>query len=271
MGLANCLNLICPSIDVEFHDPSGFIREREKIMARLPSFERILVAPQLEKTLELDLSGHDTAWRVPTINFDGYHPDICYLLQAGKSLKGPLGDYHSLIAYAAFRSGFDEAGTIQLFNERMYASLGYFDRWDQARTRMLEVFRSHGLDIANRYVHWSRNGPFMYSFNHVRIHCLRDIALTILERAGIDAQLVDFLPHDNLANGPVYPIYPEIAERVGAQGNYLFKPGGRYQCIGLQEFITASFELYRSAGDVEIRPEYARSLAHALTTIRQLQ
>lgn len=270
MGLANSLNLLCPGIDVEFHDPSGFTRQREAITVRLPSFERILIAPQLEKTLELDLAGLDNVWRVPTINFDGYHPDICYLLHAGKSLKGPLGDYHSLIAYAAFRSGVDEAGAIRLFDERMYEALGYFERWDPARTRLLELFRSHGLDISSLYVHWSRNGPFMYSFNHVRIHCLRDVALAILERAGLEVQNVDFLPHDNLANGPVYPIYPEIASRVGTHGNYLFKPGGKYQCIGLEEFVTASFDLYRSADAAEIRPEYARALAHALKTIGEL-
>lgn len=269
MGLANSLNLMCNSIEVESHDPAGFGRNRESIIGRLCEFDRILIAPQLENTLALDLAGLDTVWRIPTITFDAYHPDICYLVQSGKSLKGPLGDYHSLIAYAAFCKGLDERHTLALFTERVYAALGYFDRWDGARVRLLELFSAHGLDIAARYANWSRTGPFMYSFNHVRIHCLRDVALAILERAGLAAQPTDLLPHDNLANGPCYPIYPEIGARLGVSGNYLFKLGGKYQCIGLEEYVAASFDLYRSSEGVDIRPTYARPFAHALSTIEQ--
>jgi hypothetical protein len=270
MGLANSLNLLCSTIHVEHYDPAGFTRNRAEVTARLAEFERILVAPQVERSLGLELDGLDTVWRVPTITFDAYHPDICYLLQSGKSLKGPMGDYHSLVAYAAFSNGLDESRTVALFNERMYAALGYFERWDAARERLLTLFQSHGFDIASRYPHWSRNGAFMYSFNHVRIHCLRDVATSILERAGLPVEATDLLPHDNLANGPIFPIYPEIAARLGTPGNYLFKPGGRYELIGLEQFVAASFALYRAAKGVTVRPEYARALAGARATIEAI-
>jgi hypothetical protein len=271
IGLANCLNLLCDGIDVEFHDPAGFTRNRAAIIARLPEFERILVAPQLEKSYGIDFTGLDTVWRIPTITFDAYHPDICYLVNDGKSLKGALGDYHSLIAYAAFRKGLDEAQALSLYNERVYAALGYFDRWDAARARLLDLFRHHGFEIAAQYVNWSRDGAFMYSFNHVRIHCLRDVALQILKRAGLQVQDSGLLPHDNLANGPIYPIYPEIGSRLGAPGSYRFKLGGKYQCIGLEDFVAASFDLYRTTGAAEIRPEYARMFEHALSTIEAMR
>lgn len=271
IGLANCLNLLCDDIEVEFHDPAGFNRNRDAIVARLPEFERILVAPQLEKNHALDFSGLDTVWRIPTISFDAYHPDICYLVNAGKSLKGPLGDYHSLIAYAAFRRGLNKAQALSLFNERVYDALGYFDRWDAARARLLGLFRHHGFEIAASYANWSRSGAFMYSFNHVRIHCLRDVALQILGRAGLQAQDSGLLPHDNLANGPIYPIYPEIGSRLGATGSYRFKLGGKYQCIGLEDFIAASFELYRSTDGADVRPEYARMFEHTLSTIEAMR
>lgn len=271
IGLANCLNMLCDGIEVEFHDPAGFTRNRDAIVARLPEFDRILVAPQLEKNYGIDFSGFDTVWRIPTITFDAYHPDICYLVNAGKSLKGPLGDYHSLIAYAAFRKGLDEAQALSLFSGRVYDALGYFDRWDAARARLLDLFRNHGFEIAAQYANWSRNGAFMYSFNHVRIHCLRDVALQILARAGLQVQDSGLLPHDNLANGPIYPIYPEIGSRVGAAGNYRFKLGGKYQCIGLEKFIATSFELYRTTDGADIRPEYARMFEHTLSTIEAMR
>jgi hypothetical protein len=267
MGLGNCLNLMCDDIDVEYYDPAGFRKHAGSVGERLSSFDRVLVAPQLETGLEFDFSRHPEVWRIPTIAFNAYHPDTCYLLDSGKSLKGPLGDYHSLIAYAAHRAGLGERATVALYRADTYQALGYFERWDHARATLLGAFSEHGLDIAQAFVHWSRSGPFMYSINHPRLHCVRDVARSILGRAGLEASYLDPLPHDNLANGPVYPIYPEIGTRLGAAGHYLFKLGGAYRFIRLEDFIAASFQVYREHRGATVRPEFSRLLDQAMPVV----
>jgi hypothetical protein len=271
MGLGNSLNLLCDDIDVEYYDPGSFRKQAKTILGRMKDYERILVAPQLEPELGEGWLGHDKVWRIPTISFNAYHPDICYLLDSGSSLKGPLGDYHSLIAYAAFACGLSETRALSLYRESVYASLGYVQRWDHARQALLDGFASHGFDIAAKFVDWSRNGPFMYSFNHPRVHCVRDVADAILARAGLDATYRDALPQDNLANGPIFPVYTEIASRLGVDGSYLFKLGGKYQFIRLEEFVSESFRIYRGNPRIGIRPEFARMLDKAMDTIRAMQ
>jgi hypothetical protein len=271
MGLGNSLNLLSDEIDVEYYDPGSFRKQGKTILNRLQSYDRILVAPQLERELGEEWASHEKVWRVPTISFNAYHPDICYLLDSGSSLKGPLGDYHSLIAYAAFACGRSEARALALFRESIYENLGYFQRWDPARKALLDNFTDHGLDIAATFVEWSRNGPFMYSFNHPRVHCVRDIAVAILARAGLAPVYRDALPHDNLANGPIFPVYPEIAARLGVDGSYLFKVGGKYQFIRLEEFVSESYRIYRDHPRIGIRPEFARMLDKAMDVIKAAQ
>jgi hypothetical protein len=267
MGLGNCLNLMCDDIDVEYYDPAGYRKHARILQRRLDDFERVLVAPQLERSLDTDFSGHPGFWRVPTLSFNAYHPDICYLLESGKALKGALGDYHSLIAYAAFRAGLNERSTLALYRADVYAALGYFDRWDRARGTLLAAFAEQGLDISQHFMRWSRNGPFMYSINHPRLPCVRDVARCVLARAGLEASYLDPMPHDNLANGPVYPIYPEIAARLGVEGSYLFKPGGKYEFIRLEAFVASSFQLYREHRDLVVRPEFAHLLEKAMPIV----
>jgi hypothetical protein len=270
MGLGNCLNLLSDRIDVTHYDPASFRKQSADLLKRIGEYDRVLVAPQLETDLGIDEQRCAELWRVPTISFRGYHPDLCYLLESRKPLKGPMGDYHSLLAYAAFRCRFSEQQTLSLYCESTYRELGYFDCWDNARDALLANFRKHALPLDARFVQWSRNGPFMYSTNHPRIHCVRDVAISILERAGLDAAYRDALPHDNLANGPVFPIYPEIASALGVPGSLLFKRGGQYRFLRLPEFIEESFALYRNR-EISIHPLYQRALDTALPIVEAMR
>ena len=271
LGLANCLNLLSDEIEVEYHDPHSLRREADDIGKRLSGFDRVLASPRLLEQSPIDLDRHGKAWAVPTISFNAYHPDLCYLQHGGKELKGPLGDYHSLIAYAAFRSGLDVEATLALHRAETYAKLGYFGRWDPARNALLADFRKHGFDLDAPFLEWCRTGAFMYSINHPRIACVRDVARSVLARAGIKAQYNDALPQDNLANGPIFPIYPEIANRLGVEGSRMFKMAGAYRFLHLRGFVEESFKLYREReggnGGITIRPEQAALLDAAMTLI----
>lgn len=266
-GLAHCLNLMCDEIEVEHHDPVGIARHRERIAEALSGFDRIVVAPQVADDpatgLDLDAQG-DRVLRVPTLYFSGYHPDTCYV-DGGerRPLRGPIGEYHSVIAYAAFLHGRSEAQAIDLYRESTFQSLLYFTRWDLAWRRMGTAFSQHGFDIARLRPAWSRRGPFMYTVNHPRIECLHDLALMILERTGHKARYLDSLPADNLAIGPVLPVFPAIAGRLGCRGSELFKLPGAYRHITLEEYVAGSYAAYRQAPVHRIRGDYASVLSQA--------
>lgn len=263
LGLGNCLNLLSDQVEVEHYDPVAFRNQGDALLERIDDFERVLVAPQIEANLAIDEQRCRALWRVPTISFNAYHPDLCYLLEDAKPLKGPLGDYHSLITYVAFRHGFSPQRTLSLFCGDIYARLGYFDHWDGERDRLLQTFRDSGFPLDATFAQWSRNGPFMYSINHPRIHCIRDVARSILQRAGLDAVYEDALPNDNLANGPIFPVYPEIGSTLGVSGSYLFKRHGQYGFLRLQEWISESFKLY-AGRELTVFPMFRAAFDKAL-------
>jgi len=259
MGLGNCLNLLARGIQVEAHDPASFETKKPALLAQLGEFERVLIRATPPAMLSISPEAHPAVQQVPSILFHGYHPDFCYLAETGPLSRGPTGHYHSAIAYAAFRCGLDEREAAALFNGRTYEQLGYFDVWDSERARIVAQFRHYGLDIAQAFVDWSRQGPFMYTLNHPRIGLLLGLARVILEANGRTVAKTSLLPHDNLANGPWLPVYPEIGARLGVEGNYVFKSGASYRTYELGEYIARCFAAYREAP--EARPENPQYLA----------
>lgn len=267
LGLANSLNLLSDEIRVEHYDPAAFRKNADEVLQRWDAFDRVLVAPSLVSLLPEELQSAGKVWRIPTIAFDAYHPDICYLRNDGKPFKGPMGDYHSAIAYAAHRRGLSVDETLRRYDERTYARLGYFDRWDGAKRQLLARFEEAGLDLRADFAGWSRNGTFMHSINHVHVRCLHDLAKVILRQAGKRVAFEQLQPHDNLLNGPVFPIYPEIGSRLGVQGGYQFKLGGQYRFIRLEQFVSESFELYAQHPGLEPMPEFVSMIDLAMATV----
>ncbi|UGB44998.1 hypothetical protein LQ772_13515 [Frateuria edaphi] len=268
LGLANCLNLVTDQVEVEHYHPAGFKKDSAGILRRWDSYQRVLVAPQLLELLPAGYRNSEKIWQIPTVSFTAYHPDICYLNFRGAPLKGPMDDYHSTIAYAGFKLGLSATQVLRMYNEDTYARLGYFDCWDHAKQQLLDKFARAGFDLGLSFANWSRTSAFMYSNNHVKVHCLMDIAKAILSRAGKRQDYLSELPHDNLMNGPAFPVYPEIGLRLGVRGNYLFKLGGSYRFIRLEQFLQDSFSVYAAAPSAAPIPEHAAMLENAMTVLR---
>lgn len=270
-GLANCLSMLCSDITVEYYaypwpDINQFID-------RFDTFDQILIAPpQAKDYLGDDLINRDNVLCVPPLFFNGYHPDICYLQnQDGSISKGPMGDYHSLVAYAAFMQGLNEKETISLYNIDTYKGVGYLEAWEHSRNFTINMYNECGFDIGRFFIQWCRNGPFMHSFNHPKMFCIRDIAIMVLERVGMQINKTDILPHDYLVNGPIFPVYAEIARTLGAHGSYYFKLPEEYRVITLDEFILQSFELYRSNREIKPVAGFEYQLSKTLSFIEAIR
>lgn len=253
-GLANCLEALLPGLQVERYDVGRFRLKYDEVMAKAGDFERVVIASRYRGELEAEATAFANVSWIPHVWFQGYHPDLCYLSARGPLGTGPAGPYHSAIAWACFQSGRDEAATRALFNRDTFEALGYFDVWPGARQQLVESFEAHGIDVRERFVQWTRNGPFMHTINHPRIPVLLDVARLLLRSVGIEPHDTGIVPQDNLVNGPAFPVYPEVGTRLGVAGRYYFKRGGGYRVVDLEQFIAQCFAVYRSAGDAT--PDY---------------
>ena len=95
----------------------------------------------------------------------------------------------------------------------------------------------------------------MHSMNHPRINAVYDLSVKIAKKLH-DGLIVDseIKPHDNLTVGPVYPIFPEIAERFGVgKGSYFFKPGSSYRVLDLEQFVEGSYRAYHEFDNDTLR------------------
>lgn len=269
IGLANCLTLLNTDLQVDAYDPVAYSREAKAIAGRLDAYDRIIVAPAIEKTLDLALGESDRVWRLPTFNFTGFHPDHCNLIVDGSWTGGPLSGNFSALCYAAYAHGLKPGKALELFCDEVYRQAGYLGQWPLLRAGFIERFSNYGFDISRIFVEWSRSaGGFAYVPSHPKIECLDGMARLLLERAGLPAERCNFLPHDNLANGVVFPVYPGIASSLGVDGNFHFKPARQYRHIGLEQFVTESYAFFEQSKTIVVPAAWQAQIARIGEVLR---
>jgi hypothetical protein len=248
VGLGNSLSLLCPQVEVDTCDIWQFRSEAEHWEAAIAGYDHLITLPENQNNGLVNFPAFPNVTRVPGIKFRGCHPDLAYVESGETLVKGPMDAYHSVIVLAAFKKGLSEVKARSLFTLDFYERAGFFSIWESEKMSLFESFESVGLNIQADFVKWVRSGDFMYSVNHPRINAVYDVATHIARKLKNEAIVeCGIKPHDNLAAGPIYPVYPEIAERYGlGLGSYYFKPVGAYRVIDLDEFIAGSYTVYRN-------------------------
>jgi GSCFA family/Polysaccharide biosynthesis enzyme WcbI len=233
------------------------IEERDPELAKLIADSDFIfvhhdgVTPQI---LEKNYSPHFPKVRlIPKINFAAFHPDMDYVEDSqGKHIVGPLGAYHSSIAFFGWKHKLTKIETLKLFCERTYEILGYFEYWTLAKNLLIAEGEFTGIPIEHLMKKWAKNGSWMYSLNHPKLFALADIARALLEREGVKTLSgVEEFVDDEMSTENVWPIYPEIAEKFGLTGHYLFKRATPsvlrdmpVPMMTLEQFIDESFKAY---------------------------
>lgn len=257
-SMASCLEALSSEVTtkgVEIHQ-SGlellFSKRDSALHAALTRYDHILLQPPYAPLVKDHFP--DMADRValfPALSFSAYHPDLVYIhVNSTKAfLFGPLGHYNSALAFWGFSNGLSVLETSDLFNAWTYEQLGYFDFWESSRQALLQQGDSANFSLARYLDKWSRTGSFMHSVNHPKLFVFADIAQEILARLGVPsvpagAQYV----MDEQAEGPVWPVYPELGERLGVEGHYYFKiqrglssPVRAVVMLNLSDFVAGSF------------------------------
>ena len=198
----------------------------------------------------------------PKIVFTGFHPD---LIEFG-AVRSPLGPRHSGIILAAFLHGLPRNRVADLFNAYVYGRLGFFDEHAKAEHHLLEAARRTDIPLDAELPRWRELGVFVHVPNHPIVAALASLADSICESLGLDRRPAPAPTDDSLAQFSVWPVYPEIARRLGVPGSLSFKPPGADRApIGLDEMIAASYAAYerteRGLLDIPRATELAAVLA----------
>jgi hypothetical protein len=235
--------MLAPELHVENVDLPRFRKHFSDYLPKLEGYDRIVSTSQLlgrELALLRD-AGRTRA--IPLPFFDAYHPDNCFVYDAtGAMIKAPMGTYHSKIVVAGYMQGRTAAQIRAQFHGRNYERFGYLEMWDGDRQRLLRGLADAGLPLDDRFPGWGAREPFMFTGSHPAIRVVADLARALLRSEGIEPLDIPTLPLDNLLHGPVYPVYPEIAESLGLRGSLLFKLPDSYRYIDLEQFIAGSLE-----------------------------
>lgn len=216
----------------------------------------VLVHPAWEvlRLIEKAVSKKGAIVRViPRIAFQAFHPDLVYVDKPdGSHAQGPLGGYNSSLAFFGWTRGMSVSQTVRMFTDEIYKKLDFYQYWEPSREALLDEGIRTEMPLEELLGDWAMQGCFMHSINHPKLPVICDLAQCLLNGLGIETiEGVEKYIHDEFSDGPVWPVYPEIAQRYGMEGNYSFKipkgagpPNKPAIFIGLEDFVKASFKAY---------------------------
>jgi hypothetical protein len=245
ISLAACLAVMLPGIEVErleiAADPGVRATEDDLVFRqRNPRIAWTRRAARINEIL------------FPRVFFNAFHPDLVFVAGPEGRVAAPLRLCHSSLVLYAWQRGLSVSRTKALFCEPVFEKLDFFRYWDAAKTVLLEEGEAIGFPLGALFEGWQRSGAFMHLSTHPALTVMADIARTLTARAGLSPAVdtPEYYLNDPLLALPVWPIYPEIASRLGCRGGYAFKqdqpPGwvATPDVLDLAEFIGRSFEAY---------------------------
>jgi len=199
---------------------------------------------------------------LPGLYFHGFHPDVAMPVKQGprESLELPMTTSNSAILLGAWREELTAKQARTLFRDEVYERLGYYAAFDAATDALAADFRDLGLELEPFMTSWMGSAPFVHVPVHPKIFVLKDLVLAGLRESGLYyGDGTEVALRDEMAQQVVWPVYPEIADRLGIAGDYIFRPRlvmpKGYQTpagyrshdkpMELDEFIGRTYECYR--------------------------
>lgn len=191
---------------------------------------------------------------IPSLVFDGFHPDITVAIDAEGQVAPSALAYSSSIALWAWRHGLSPEEAAALFTGAVMTRLGYLASFELAHRRMQEEFAPTPLDMAPVFARLRGLGSFMHTFNHPRLAYFTLLARAIAEHAGEpvdwDEPIEDILEDTTGVVG--WPVYPFLAQHLGIPGNYRWRSGSLILHT-LDDYLSASWGAYAAHDPVQLR------------------
>ncbi|MHA7066686.1 WcbI family polysaccharide biosynthesis putative acetyltransferase [Azospirillum argentinense] len=250
-GLKKSLSALLPDAEVSGCFPFGR-GDLDQVAEKIRGMDYIFTQKLPDNIITaLGISSDSVRSRVytiPNIAFPGYHPDCVYLPGINAANSSLPTDYNSAIAVAGFLRGRTPEETLTLYNTYIYAISGYFNSFSMACRNLEAHFKACEFDLSEHLKRWVAKGPFMHTINHPRINVLLDIANMAVKRAGLSpVDVPDGAVKDDLAHFTRWPIYPELARRLGLEGStmlYLNPDPSRPAVMTLLEYVQNCFKIF---------------------------
>lgn len=252
-GIASSLNLMVPnSKSIPIWTLSGLqyiIQEiNSKVDGNFVWLTTLSVEQQEEVVRKLKYKPV-IAVQIPEIFFDAFHPDMTYVqLNDGTLLESALGHYHSKISLWCYLNNVSLDDTLKFFSGETYIRLGYLGRHKNSLLGLKSAIANCELDTSPFGDVINHADSFMHTFNHPKLSILAAVA----ESVCVKMQITPAIRHSEIPQvlrdvlyeaGPIFPIYPEIADFYGLEGTYLSRrQDGRI--LSLDEFNEESFLIY---------------------------
>ncbi len=180
----------------------------------------------------------------PAVHFTGFHPDA--VRSPEKRLRPLVGGWHSALIMAAWRMGLPAARTEELFNAYIYGVLGYFDEYAKASAFLLRLGARISWDLSTELANWPR--PFVHDPEHPMIEVMMSLARESCVKLGLEPEAQAAAPSDPFLRLGEWPIYPEIAKRLGLTGDMAFASRfGNGRAFSLREVIDWCYAAYANA------------------------
>lgn len=186
------------------------------------------------------------------ITFSGFHPDDV-TFHGPRDIRSPLGNNHSAIVLWSFLNGLTTDQAISLFTGDVFSHLGYYDTFEVAKRYLLREFAAIEFPLDAAVDKWiARGSPFMHVPLHPKGFVLADLAAMLAQRIGLP--ITGSVPDDfdPLSHAARWPVYPEIAERLGMirLGDYWFDRKGKF-AGNLKVFVEKSYAAYATYEGLE--------------------
>jgi hypothetical protein len=254
LGLAAALRALLPDAEViNYHSAPGLPDGEQRARAAvLGGCDHLVLTHLGAHHGRLSLRAlRDTAkclHVLPAFAFAGYHPDTCYVTVAGAPLDNCTGGYQSRIAVVAYLAGLSPHEAAGLYNKLVFSRLGYFGAFAAQSALLAELWARDGIAAGPLLAGWAARGCFAHSINHPKMPVLLDLARIACARMGVaarDGVAAEALP-DDLARGPMHPVFPAIAEALGVAPEGAFCGGtdsrGRREVFTPADFAARCFE-----------------------------
>ena len=160
---------------------------------------------------------------VPVPFFAGQHPDMSYVVAAGRRIGqegGPLGDYSSAVVLRDLQRGLTEAQTVDRYvSGESIAELDIRRLWDQGLDRLRQTEAGQGTEIAvsDLVAAAARGGQPFLTFNHPTAPLIAAICSRFLTRVQDRPVTVAPLSEADhpLTTGAFWPVRDTVKAALG--------------------------------------------------------
>jgi hypothetical protein len=192
----------------------------------------------------------------PRFWFTGLHPDAIAVVDE-PGFSDQFGGWHSTLALAAFVRGLTPAEAQALFNDEVFEALGYYEAYGRAEAAQAEAAAQFGFDF-HALLAASRGRVFANTPSHPHLSFVLAFADQLAEQLELPRKLATDLPPDPLADGFIFPVYPEIGRRLGITGDMLFRKSSDGSDLSLAQMLDGAYAAYTTDRDhVAAHPQVA--------------